>query len=58
MMKGTRLLNASRLSSGKFNFEFENDNGECTQLSVDFLNSECSRFDGAMKKLKNILYNS
>ena len=58
MMKGVKLISAGRSSGGKFNFEFDDSQAACNQYSVDFLNSECSRFDGAMKKLKIILYKS
>jgi len=58
MMKGVKLIDARRGPSGKFCFEFDDSGNICHKLSVDFLNSECSRFDGAMKKLKNILYRS
>jgi len=57
MMKGVKLLTADRDSSGRFKFCFEDTHNKCKSLSVDFLNSECSRFDSTMKKLKNILYN-
>ena len=57
-MKGIKLLDAKRQQSGKFYFKFDDEKNVCYQASVDFLNSECSRYDSAMKKLKNILYNS
>ena len=58
MMKGLRLLNASRDHRGRFRFTFEDTKGVGQQLSVDFVNSEAAKFDAHIKNLKNILYKS
>ena len=58
MMKGLRLKNASRGSSGRFCFVFEDPAGLGARYAVDYVNSESARFDANMKNLKNILYKS
>lgn len=39
-------------------FCFDNVGSICEKLSIEFLNSESSKFDDAMKKIKIILNNS
>ena len=56
MMKGLRLKDASRSSTGRFSFIFEDPNAEGDRLAVDYLNSESAKFDANMKNLKNILF--
>tara|TARA_B100000035_G_scaffold314617_1_gene331446 strand:+ start:8551 stop:8766 length:216 start_codon:yes stop_codon:yes gene_type:complete len=48
-----------RVKNGRpFEFEFENKDNICNKLSIEFLNSESSRFDDSIKKIKLILKNS
>ena len=56
MMKGMKLLSASRERSGRFKFEFDNLKNEADKLAVEFVNSESARFDAHVKNLKNILF--
>jgi hypothetical protein len=58
MMKGLRLLDASRDHRGRFKFVFEDPSKLGQKLSVDFVNSEAAKFDAHIKNLKNILYKS
>ena len=56
LMKGVPII---RVKNGRpFEFEFENKENICNSLSIEFLNSESSRFDDAIKKIKLILKNS
>ena len=56
MMKGLKLLEAKRSSSGRFSFIFEDPNDIGRQYAVDYVNSESAKFDANMKNLKNILF--
>jgi hypothetical protein len=58
MMRGLKVVNASRGHGGRFNFIFEDPDGLGQKYSVDYVNSESARFDANMKNLKNILYKS
>lgn len=56
LMKGATIVS---IKNGRpFKFEFDNKNNVCNNLSIEFLNSESSKFDDAMKKIKTILKNS
>jgi len=56
LMKGVPVV---RVKNGRpFEFEFENKESICNKLAVEFLNSESSRFDDSVKKIKLILKNS
>ena len=56
MMKGLKLVDAKKLSSGRFSFVFEDPSDLGRQYAVDYVNSESARFDANMKNLKNILF--
>jgi len=56
MMKGMKLLSASRERSGRFRFEFDNLKNEADKFAVEFVNSESAKFDAHVKNLKNILF--
>ena len=58
MMRGLKLLKASRDARGRFFFKFEDPNDEGSIYAVDYVNSESARFDAIMKNLKSILYKS
>ncbi len=55
-LKGVNLIRCRRLDSGKFHFEFDDRSGECHALSLEFLNSEFSRFDNNVRNLKKVLF--
>jgi len=58
MMKGLKLVSASRANGGRFKFIFDDPKNIGSKLSVDYVNSESAKFDAHMKNLKNILYKS
>lgn len=56
MMKGMKLISATRERSGRFKFEFDDANNQADQFAVEFVNSESAKFDAHVKNLKNILF--
>ena len=56
MMKGLKLVEAKRSSTGRFSFVFEDPDDKARKYAVDYVNSESARFDAHMKNLKNILF--
>ena len=56
MMKGMRLTNAFRGSSGQFMFEFDDPNSEGHKFAIEFTNSESAVYDNHVRNLKKILY--
>ena len=56
MMKGMQLISAARERSGRFRFEFDDENNEADKFAVEFVNSESAKFDAHVKNLKNILF--
>ena len=55
MMKGLSLKDAYVNSGGVYVFEFENAAQNARSLAIEFLNSECSKFDNQMRNLRKIL---
>jgi len=56
MMKGMKLINANRSSSGQFQFEFEDPNDLGTKYAIEFTSSDCAVYDNHVRNLKKILY--
>ncbi len=56
MMKGLKLNNAYRESSGQFMFEFEDPDKKGVILAIEFASSECAVYDNHVRNLKKILY--
>ena len=56
MMKGMKLLSATRERNGRFRFEFDDANNQADKFAVEFVNSESAKFDAHVKNLKNILF--
>ena len=56
MLKGFSLLDAGRYPSGKFKFVCEDPDDNATIKAVEFLSSDCCKFDTHIKNLKKILY--
>lgn len=54
IMHNISLLSASKIGK-TFKFIFEYDE-RITQLKIDYISSEASRFDDNVKKLKSILF--
>jgi hypothetical protein len=58
MMKGMKLVDASRNKSGQFMFEFNDPNSQGTKFAIEFTNSESAVFDNHIRNLKKILYSN
>jgi len=56
MMKGMKLLSATRERSGRFKFEFDDVKQEAGINVVEFANSESAKFDAHIKNLKNLIF--
>ena len=50
MMKGMKLLSATRERNGRFRFEFDNSKNQADKIAVEFVNSESARQFTQMKK--------
>lgn len=53
-LKGLKLVLCER--QDKFIFEFEDDDDIADKLALEFINSECRKFDDEMRSLKKIIY--
>tara|TARA_B100000287_G_scaffold319013_1_gene302819 strand:- start:211 stop:438 length:228 start_codon:yes stop_codon:yes gene_type:complete len=51
-----KILKCKRLDSGKFYFEFLDENEECKIKSLEFLESDFCKFDNNVRNLKKILF--
>ena len=51
-----KILKCTRLDSGKFYFEFLDENEECKIKSLEFLESDFCKFDNNVRNLKKILF--
>ena len=56
MMKGMNLIDARRLSNGRFHFEFDDPDKKGNKLAIEYVNSESAKFDSHVKNLKNIIF--
>lgn len=56
MMKGLKLNNAYRESTGQFMFEFEDPDKKGVMFAIEFAGSECAVYDNHVRNLKKILY--
>lgn len=56
MMKGLKLNNAYRESTGQFMFEFEDPDKKGVIFAIEFAGSECAVYDNHVRNLKKILY--
>tara|TARA_B100000927_G_C16470334_1_gene471281 strand:- start:156 stop:368 length:213 start_codon:yes stop_codon:yes gene_type:complete len=55
-LRGIKLKECRRLESGKFHFSFEDPQGMCPALSIEFLDSDFCKFDNNVRNLKKILF--
>lgn len=55
-LKKFKLVQCKRLETGKFYFEFEDANSECSVIALEFLDSEFCNFDNNVRNLKKILF--
>lgn len=53
-LKGLKLINCTR--ADKFVFEFEDPEELAEDMAIEFVNSECRKFDDEMRSLKKIIY--
>lgn len=53
-MRGKHLVKASK-DGATFRFEFVDD-GEIESLTMEYIHSESSKFDDAVRKIKKIIY--
>jgi len=58
MMRGLKLVDACRISGGRFKFEFEDPDNKGSSLAVEYVNSEFCKFDNHVRNLKKIIYKS
>ena len=56
MMKGMKLANAYRNSSGQFMFEFDDPQALGVKFAIEFASSDCAVYDNHVRNLKKILY--
>jgi len=56
MLKDYNLVDAGRYPSGKFKFVFDDPNDDARLRAVEFLSSDCCKFDTHIKNLKKIIY--
>ena len=56
MLHEFKLTDAGRLSTGKFKFVFEDPDKNARSKAVEFLSSDCCKFDTHIKNLKKLLY--
>jgi hypothetical protein len=56
--RGLKLVSASRLPSGRFQFIIENPDGNADALSLEYFSSDFCKFDNQVRSLKKILYSN
>jgi len=56
MMKELRLISASRVQGGRFEFIFDDPDQRAQSLAVEYVNSDFCRFDNHVRNLKKIIY--
>ena len=54
LMKGYKLLQA-RKSAGRYQFIFDDPNNDAATSCIEFINSECSRFDSCLRNLRSMV---
>lgn len=56
LMNGKTIIRAEKGAPGqKYVFEFEDQDGNCSSVAINFLASECSRYDGYLRMLRGML---
>tara|TARA_Y100000592_G_C5254649_1_gene214450 strand:- start:259 stop:486 length:228 start_codon:yes stop_codon:yes gene_type:complete len=56
MLNEYKLISASREQSGKFRFVFNDPDRTAKSCAVEFLSSDCCKFDTHIKNLKKIIF--
>ena len=57
LMKGFKIEKASNLS-GKYLFVFEDPESKAQSVCLEFINSDCSKFDNHLRGLRSLLRSS
>ena len=57
LMRGLQLKSAEKTSSGRFNFVCSDPDEKGKLLSLEFLNSDFSKYDNHVRNLKKVIYN-
>ena len=55
-LKGIKITECKRLSTGKFYFSFSDPENKCSMLALEFLDSDFCKFDNNVRNLKKILF--
>ena len=55
-LRGRKLISAGKGVGGKFKFEFNDSDGTCAALALEFVNGEFSAYDAQVRALKKALY--
>lgn len=55
-LRGLSILGVTRGSDNKFTFRFADPGNKGQQLQIDYINSDCRRFDEAVRSLKKLCY--
>ena len=56
-LHGLKLVKRERAPTGRFHFEFEDEENICQLKSLEFLSSDFCKFDNNVRNLKKILLN-
>jgi hypothetical protein len=56
MLHDFKLVDCGREESGRFRFAFEDPTATAGIKAVEFLSSDCCKFDTHVKNLKKLLY--
>jgi hypothetical protein len=52
---GYKVTKAIKETGGRYLFEIEDHDGRAADVSLNFLSSECFRYDGFVRMLRNML---
>lgn len=55
-MRGLEILKAKKLSGGRFEFVLSDPSDKAEALSLEYVNSDFSKFDNQIRLIKKILY--
>jgi len=55
LTKGFVLCDAYISSAGIYKFYFDDPDGKIRQSAIEFINSDCAKFDAQLRNLKKIL---
>ncbi len=58
MVRGASLVSAKKGPGGRFEFVFDDPDAKVSVYAVDYVNSDCAKFDAQVRNLKNLLYKS